>query len=111
MYACRRPPIFYDANEVKQWLEARKKNYPTTVNINKVNVHTYVFLLDLGNFMSARKEHLLTAYLIMQKLSQSQSDGRKKDEEAQMRRQVSQSSIMIHHVPSLGFKGNRNWSL
>ncbi|GJN17378.1 hypothetical protein PR202_gb04439 [Eleusine coracana subsp. coracana] len=26
------PPIIYDANEVKQWLEARKKNYPTSVN-------------------------------------------------------------------------------
>ncbi|GJM92783.1 hypothetical protein PR202_ga09280 [Eleusine coracana subsp. coracana] len=28
----KRPPIIYDANEVKQWLEARKKNYPTSVN-------------------------------------------------------------------------------
>jgi hypothetical protein len=34
----KRPRIIYDANEVKQWLEARKKNYPTSVNINKVNV-------------------------------------------------------------------------
>ncbi|KAG8078264.1 hypothetical protein GUJ93_ZPchr0007g3515 [Zizania palustris] len=31
----KRPPIIYDANEVKQWVEARKKNYPTSVNINK----------------------------------------------------------------------------
>ncbi|KAF0892115.1 hypothetical protein E2562_013492 [Oryza meyeriana var. granulata] len=31
----KRPPIIYDANEVKQWLEARKKNYPTSVNIKK----------------------------------------------------------------------------
>nr|CAB3478649.1 unnamed protein product [Digitaria exilis] len=31
----KRPPIIYDANEVKQWLEARKKNYPTSTNINK----------------------------------------------------------------------------
>ncbi|XP_040378163.1 LOW QUALITY PROTEIN: probable ADP-ribosylation factor GTPase-activating protein AGD14 [Oryza brachyantha] len=31
----KRPPIIYDANEVKQWLEARKKNYPSSVNINK----------------------------------------------------------------------------
>lgn len=29
------PPIIYDANEVKQWVEARKKNYPTSVNVNK----------------------------------------------------------------------------
>lgn len=51
----KRPPICYDTNEVKQWVEARKKNYPTSVNVNK-------------------------------KLSQSQSDDQKKDEEAQMRR-------------------------
>ncbi|CAO1946364.1 unnamed protein product [Urochloa humidicola] len=31
----KRPPIIYDASEVKQWVEARKKNYPTSVNINK----------------------------------------------------------------------------
>ncbi|TVU36587.1 hypothetical protein EJB05_18525, partial [Eragrostis curvula] len=31
----KRPPIIYDANEVKQWLEARKKNYPTSINVNK----------------------------------------------------------------------------
>ncbi|CAO2197190.1 unnamed protein product [Urochloa humidicola] len=31
----KRPPIIYDANEVKQWIEARKKNYPTSVNIKK----------------------------------------------------------------------------
>ncbi|XP_062181081.1 uncharacterized protein LOC133885382 [Phragmites australis] len=31
----KRPPTIYDANEVKQWVEARKKNYPTSVNINK----------------------------------------------------------------------------
>lgn len=31
----KRPSIIYDANEVKQWVEARKKNYPTSVNINK----------------------------------------------------------------------------
>ncbi|CAL4973473.1 unnamed protein product [Urochloa decumbens] len=31
----KRPLIIYDANEVKQWVEARKKNYPTSVNINK----------------------------------------------------------------------------
>uniref|UniRef100_A0A0D9V721 FMR1-interacting protein 1 conserved domain-containing protein n=1 Tax=Leersia perrieri TaxID=77586 RepID=A0A0D9V721_9ORYZ len=52
----KRPPIIYDAKEVKQWLEARKKNYPTSANINK-------------------------------KLSVSQPDGEKKDEDAQTRRQ------------------------
>ncbi|WVZ68448.1 hypothetical protein U9M48_017385 [Paspalum notatum var. saurae] len=31
----KRLPIVYDANEIKQWVEARKKNYPTKVNINK----------------------------------------------------------------------------
>lgn len=31
----KRLPIVYDANEVKQWVEARKKNYLTSVNINK----------------------------------------------------------------------------
>ncbi|CAM0883117.1 unnamed protein product [Alopecurus aequalis] len=31
----KRPPIIYDPNEVKQWVHARKKNYPTSVNINK----------------------------------------------------------------------------
>jgi hypothetical protein len=39
---CRRPLIIYDANEVKQWLEARKKNYPTSVNVNKVNYYLCV---------------------------------------------------------------------
>ncbi|KAG0539867.1 hypothetical protein BDA96_03G359100 [Sorghum bicolor] len=32
----RKPPrIIYDANEVKRWVEARKKNYPTSVNVHK----------------------------------------------------------------------------
>ncbi|KAM0852529.1 hypothetical protein ACQ4PT_051699 [Festuca glaucescens] len=31
----KRPPIIYDQNEVKQWVQARKKNYPTSVNVNK----------------------------------------------------------------------------
>uniref|UniRef100_A0ACD5W1I4 Uncharacterized protein n=1 Tax=Avena sativa TaxID=4498 RepID=A0ACD5W1I4_AVESA len=52
----KRPPIIYDPNEVKQWVQARKKNYPTSVNVDK-------------------------------KLSQSQLDDQKKDEEAQTRRQ------------------------
>lgn len=41
----------------------------------------------------------------MQKLSESRPDGEKKDEEAQMRRQVKQSIAMIHHASSLGSKG------
>ncbi|KAM0898386.1 hypothetical protein ACQ4PT_021980 [Festuca glaucescens] len=52
----KRPPIIYDQNEVQQWLQARKKNYPTSVNVNK-------------------------------KLTQSQLDDQKKDEDTQMRRQ------------------------
>lgn len=59
---CRPPPIIYDANEVKQWVEARKKNYPTSVNVNKVHACT-VLLLGLTNFMSAWKEPLLTSFL------------------------------------------------
>lgn len=31
----KRPPIIYDKKEVKQWVQARKKNYPTSANINK----------------------------------------------------------------------------
>ncbi|KAI5003311.1 hypothetical protein ZWY2020_030471 [Hordeum vulgare] len=31
----KRPPIIYDKNEVKQWVQARKKNYPTRANVNK----------------------------------------------------------------------------
>lgn len=42
-YTCRRPRIIYDKNEVKQWVQARKKNYPTSVNINKVNVYIFMF--------------------------------------------------------------------
>jgi hypothetical protein len=46
--------------------------------------------------MSTWKERLLTAVFLTQKLSQSQLDDQRKDEEAQMRRQVSHTSFVIH---------------
>jgi hypothetical protein len=111
VYSCRRPPIIYDQNEVKQWLQARKKNYPTSVNVNKVNVYINVFYLDLSNSMWTWKDRLLTADILTQKLTQSQLDDQKKDEDAQMRRQVSHTSFVIHIFLSLYFKGEGNWLL
>jgi hypothetical protein len=51
--------------------------------------------------MSTWKERLLTAVLLTQKLSQSQLDDQRKDEEAQMRRQVRHTSFAIHILPHL----------
>ncbi|EEE55572.1 hypothetical protein OsJ_03849 [Oryza sativa Japonica Group] len=80
----KRPRIIYDANEVKQWLEARKKNYPTSVNINKTIRE------------ASSTDHL------MQKLSESRPDGEKKDEEAQMRRQ--ELKEVLEKQKELGFE-------
>lgn len=58
VYTCRRPPIIYDKKEVKQWVQARKKNYPTSANINKVNVYTFMFFISTGQLYVNMEEAL-----------------------------------------------------